>query len=106
MGRVREMIKMQIGDVLMAEGREQTAARVSISLPYEDNRRVEYACKYLGMSKSGFIASVVNAALIEFEEEAGIFKDENHAAQYHGYMMGSEPVEDFDKFMASKPKGE
>lgn len=106
MGKVREMIQNQLEAIAMAEDAAQNAERVSITMPHVDNRRAEYAAKYLGMSKSAFIASVVNAALGEFEEEAGIFKDGNYYARYYSYMLGSKPIEDFDKFMVAQSMGE
>lgn len=105
-GRVREMIQNQLEFMAMAEDEEKNAERVSITMPHIDNRRTEYAAKYLGMSKSAFIASVVNAALGDFEEETEILKDTNYYARYYNYMAGSKPLGDFDKFMAAEIKGE
>lgn len=106
MERVREMIQNQLEFMAMAEDEEKNAERVSITMPHIDNRRTEYAAKYLGMSKSAFIASVVNAALGDFEEETGILKDTKYFAQYYNYMAGSKPLGDYDKFIAAQLNGE
>ena len=104
MGRVREMIKNQVEAIETAKLREEeqnSTTRASITMPHVDNRRAEYAAKYLGMSKSSFIASVVNAALVDFEEEVGIKHKKSNYAQYYVYMSGSDPIEDY-KFAPSK----
>ena len=106
MGFVREMIKRQLEFKEMAEDEERNAARVSLTMPYVDNRRAEYAAKYLGMSKSSFIADVVNSALAEFEEETGISKDEKYHANYYRYMMSNKPIEELDAFMVKIAEGE
>lgn len=103
MGRVREMIKNQVEAIEIAKLREveSNSTRASVTMPYVDSRRAEYAANYLGMSKSSFIASVVNAALIDFEEEVGIKHKKRDYAQYYMYMSGSDPIEDY-KFASSK----
>jgi len=106
MGYVREMIERQLEFKEMAEDEERNAARVSITMPYKDNRRAEYAAKYLGMSKSSFIADVVNNALAEFEEASGITKDDKYFANYHRYMISNRPIEELDAFMVKMAEGE
>ena len=108
MGFVREMIKRQLEFKEMAEDEERNAARVSLTMPYVDNRRAEYAAKYLGMSKSSFIADVVASALSEFEDEAGISKDEKYYGKFYHYLMSTKPIDELDAFMVKdvQPDGE
>lgn len=101
MSIIREMMNNLLENKEMSEDEERNAARVSLTMSYVDNRRAEYASKYLGMSKSSFIANVVAVALSEFEKETRISKDEKYHAQYYKFMMSSNPIEDLDTFMAN-----
>ena len=94
MNYVSQTVKDLVETAYQAKLEDKTVCRFSVDVSWENNRRLSYVTKKLGMSKSSVVSSLVNSALREFEEEFGI-KTPEQIADYWSWVNSNEPVPDF-----------
>ncbi len=95
MSGINKMVKDLVEDAYRAKVEEKTAARFSVSVEREDNRRLEYVAKKLGMSKSNIVANLIKACLGEFETELSITATSEKLVEYLSWINSNDSVPDF-----------
>ena len=95
MDRIKSMVKDLVEMSYEAKFKEKTSCRFTVTVDWEDNRRLEYVTKKLGMSKSNFFGSVIKTLLAEFEAELSITTTPEKVAGYWSWVNSNDPVPDF-----------